>query len=195
MTEIAERYARLADAFSAKVKAVPDDRWASPSPCQGWAARDVVRHVVETQGMFLGFVGREMGDIPSVDDDPLGAWTSARSVVEADLGDPERAAAEFDGFTGRSTFESAVDGFLCFDLVVHGWDLARAAGLNDRMDPEEVVRVRQRAESFGPAMRSPQAFGPEVEPPAGADEQDKLLAFLGRHPYPDPGSAASSQLH
>ena len=182
MTEVAERYRRLADAFSAKVAAVPDDRWASPSPCPGWAARDVVRHVIDTQGMFLGFVGRELGDIPSVDDDPVAAWTAARAVVQGDLEDPERASAGFDGFTGRTTFEAAVDGFLCFDLVVHGWDLARAAGLDEGMDPDEVVRVRRRAESFGDAMRSPQAFGPELESPAGADEQDRLLAFLGRRP-------------
>jgi hypothetical protein len=29
-------------------------------------------------------------------------------------------------------------------------------------------------------MRNPKAFGPAVEPPAGAGEQEKLLAFLGR---------------
>ena len=40
------------------------------------------------QGMFLGFVGRSLGDIPAVDDDPLGAWTAARDVVQADLDDP-----------------------------------------------------------------------------------------------------------
>jgi hypothetical protein len=31
-------------------------------------------------------------------------------------------------------------------------------------------------------MRSPQAFGPEAEPPPGADAQQRLLAFLGRNP-------------
>jgi hypothetical protein len=29
-------------------------------------------------------------------------------------------------------------------------------------------------------MRGPGAFGPELTPPPGADEQTKLLAFLGR---------------
>ncbi len=37
-------------------------RWDSPSPCEEWTARDVVGHVVETQGMFLGLVGRELAD-------------------------------------------------------------------------------------------------------------------------------------
>jgi uncharacterized protein (TIGR03086 family) len=180
MSEVSERYGRLADAFASKIAAVPEEKWASPSPCEEWTAREVVRHVVTTQGMFLGFVGREMGDVPSVDDDPLGAWNAARSVVQADLEDPERAGAEFDGLMGRTTFEAAVDRFLCSDLVVHGWDLARAAGLDDRMHPDDVARVKGYMESFGDAMRGPRAFGPEVEPPADADDQGRLLAFLGR---------------
>lgn len=180
MTEISERYRRLADAFADKVAAVPDDRWSSPSPCPDWTARDVVRHVVHTQGMFLGFVGRELGDIPSVDDDPLGAWNAARAVVLAGLEDPARAAEEFQGMSGPSRFDAAVDRFLSFDLVVHGWDLARAAGLDERIDPADVDDVRRAAEGFGDAMRSPGAFGPAVEPPRDADEQARVLAFLGR---------------
>lgn len=180
MSEISERYARLADAFAAKIAAVPDDRWSSPSPCENWTARDIVAHVVSTQGMFLGFVGRSLGDIPSVEDDPLGAFTAARKVVQRDLEDPTLAAEEFEGGMGTMKFETAVDRFLNFDLVVHGWDLARATGLDDRIPPADLERIRVAAEGFGDAMRGPNAFGPEVEPPAGADDQQRVLAFLGR---------------
>ena len=88
MTEISERYARLGDAFATKIAAVPEQAWAHPSPCDEWTARDVVNHVINTQGMFLGLVGRQLGDIPGVDDDPLAAWNAARSVVQGDLEDP-----------------------------------------------------------------------------------------------------------
>jgi uncharacterized protein (TIGR03086 family) len=152
-------------------------RWR---PCPEWTVRKLVDHVVGTQGMFLGFIGDELGDIPSTDTDPAGAWNAARSRIQETLDDPAKAASEFDGFTGRSTFEAATDRFLCFDLVIHGWDLARATGQDERIDAADVARVRQHAESFGDAMRSPQAFGPEVEAPEGADDQAKLLAFLGR---------------
>src|SRR4051812_36830093 len=112
MTEISQRYQRLSDAFADKVGSVRDDQWDNPSPCEGWTARDVVSHMIDTQGMFLGFVGRELGDIPSVDDDPEGAWNAARAVVQKDLDDPDRAGAEFEGFFGTSTFEGGVDRFL-----------------------------------------------------------------------------------
>lgn len=182
MTEIADRYRRLAESFTGKVAAVPRDRWSAPSPCAGWTARDVVRHVVETESMFLGFVERSAGEVPSVDDDPVAAWSTVRDVVQAGLDDPELAAAGFQGFAGPTTFEAATDQFLCMDLLVHGWDLARAAGLDERLDPDEVRRVRADSEAFGDMLRSDGVCGPEVQLTGAASEQDRLLAYLGRQP-------------
>lgn len=180
MDDIAQRYRRLADDFVATVAAVPDGRWDSPSPCEDWTARDVVTHVVETQGMFLGLVGREPGDLPAVDDDPVAAVRAATRRTQADLDDPHRAAEQFDGYFGRTTYAKAVDRFLSFDLVIHRWDLARAAGLDDRLDPADVARLRETAQGFGDALRESGACGPALEPPPHADEQTRLLAFLGR---------------
>lgn len=180
MTQISERYARLADAFAEKIAAVSDDKWSAQTPCPDWSARELVRHVVDTQAMFLGFVDRRPEPGPSVDTDPVGAFAAIRAVMQQALEDPEGAKAEFDGFAGRSTLESGVDRFLCTDLVVHAWDLARATGQDEAIDRAELEKVRVLAESFGEAARSPQAFGPLVEAPADADEQTKTLAFLGR---------------
>jgi uncharacterized protein (TIGR03086 family) len=180
MTEISERYHRLSDAFSAEIEAVPSDRWDAPTPCPEWTVRDLVSHVVATQGLILGLAGRTVGDLPSVDADPLRAFDAARGVVQRDLEDPRVATIEFEGQWGKRSLEEAVDRFLCTDLVVHGWDLARATGLDERIAPEDMQRVRNAAESFGEGMRSPRAFGPEVDPRPGADEQTRLLAFLGR---------------
>jgi uncharacterized protein (TIGR03086 family) len=165
-----------------RVAAVPPDRWSAQSPCEQWTARDLVAHLVDVHGMFLGLVGRSLRPGPDVADDPLGAWTSARDQVQADLDDPERAGEEFDGLSGRSTFAQAVGRFICFDLDIHGWDLARATGQDERIDPDELPRLWQTAESFGEAIRSERVCGPAVEVPADAPEQDRLLAFLGRRP-------------
>ena len=182
MSEISDRYRRLSDAFAAKVAAVPDNRWDSQTPCEEWTTRDLVGHVVGTQGMFLGFIGEELGDVPSVDDDPLAAWNAARAQIQARLDDPAKAATEFEGMMGRSTFEAAVDKFLCTDLVVHGWDLSQGAGLDDQIQSEDALRVLRYMEPMGDAIRSPGAFGAAVDAPPEADEQDKMLAFLGRKP-------------
>jgi uncharacterized protein (TIGR03086 family) len=180
MSDISERYRRLSDQFAARIAAVPDDRWDSPSPCDEWTARDVVKHVVESQGMFLGLVDRKLGPVPDPAEDPAGAWDAARAVVQADLDDPARASAGFDGHFGRSTLEHAVDRFVVLDLIVHGWDLAHTTGQDDRIPPEDVQRAMEISEALGDSLRSPGVCGPPVEVPAGADEQTRMLAHLGR---------------
>lgn len=182
MESISQRYARLRKSFAAKIAGVPAERWSNPSPCEGWTALDVVRHVVDTQGMFEGMVGRELTPGPSVDDDPHGAFLAATDQVQAHLDDPESAKAGYDGYFGPTTFEESVDGFLSLDLVVHGWDLARAAGIDEHMDPEDVAWVSTRAQSLETTMRGPSTFGPAIEAEPEATDQDKLLAFLGRQP-------------
>jgi uncharacterized protein (TIGR03086 family) len=180
MTEVSDRYRRLSGAFAAKIAAVPASGWDAPTPCPDWTVRDLVGHVTTTQGLILGLAGRAVGEVPAVEDDPVAAFDAARGAVQHDLDDPDLATIEFEGRMGVMTLETAVDRFLCTDLVVHGWDLAHAVGLDEHIDPEDVARVRANTESIGEAIRSPGAFGPEVEPPSGADDQTRLLAFLGR---------------
>ncbi len=177
MSEISERYSRLSDQFAARIAAVPEDSWTNQTPCPDWTVRDLVKHVVESQAMFLGLVGREMPPLPEA---PAEAWDAARAVIQSDLEDPARAGTEYEGTFGRSTFERAVDGFLSTDLVVHGWDLARSTGQDEQIEPDEVKQVLAQSEQLGDAMRGPGAFGPALEPPADADEQTRMLAFLGR---------------
>jgi uncharacterized protein (TIGR03086 family) len=182
MTQTADRIRKLSDAFEKKVDAVPADRWSSPSPCEGWDARGVVRHVVDVHGMLIKPTGRPLSPAPSVDDDPAGAYRAARSDVEAVLDDPALAGTEYDGMFGKTQVERTIDDFLGFDLVVHGWDLARAAGLDDTIDETEIDRISAQADKLGDAMRSSGAFGPEVKVPDGASPQDRLLGRLGRNP-------------
>lgn len=181
MTEsIADRYRRLSSAFAETVAAVPEDGWDRRTPCEDWSARDLLGHVVQTQGMFLGFVGEELPDGPSVEQDPVGAWSHASGAVQRRLDDPERATATFQGFSGESTFEAATDRFLCADLVVHRWDLARSQGQDVTLAPEDMARIHEGMAPLADQLRGPGAFGPEVQVAPDADQQTKFLAFLGR---------------
>lgn len=182
MESIAARYRRLATAFDDTVAQVPDGAWATPTPCEGWTALDLVRHVVDSQNLFFGLIGKPPVVAPSVDDDPLAAWRTTSGAVLADLEDPVASSIEFDGFFGRTRFDAAVDRFLSLDLVVHRWDLAHGLGLDDAIAPADIARATAAAEQFGDAMRGPGAFGPALEAPEGADEQTRLLALLGRRP-------------
>jgi uncharacterized protein (TIGR03086 family) len=180
MTEISERFHRRAASFTSRVEAVPPDRWDNPSPCEEWTARDIVQHMVDNAQRFYGLVGRELPPGPSVTEDPVGAWKGARDAIQAGLDDPDIATLEYDGQMGKGTFEQGVDRFGGTDLVIHAWDLARATGGDERLDPDDVHAVYESLKPMDDMMRSPGAFGPKLEPPPGADEQTRLLAFAGR---------------
>ena len=182
MSEVADRYRRLARSFTDRVEAVPLDRWENPSPCAGWTAKDVVRHMVETSELFLGMVGLEIPAGPSVEEDPVGAWASACETMQAALDDPERASLSYDGRFGRTTLEQGDGRFVCADLVVHTWDLARATGLDETLDRDEVRGMLAGMADVDDAMRASGHFGPRVEVPDDADDQTKLIAFTGRRP-------------
>ena len=118
---------------------------------------------------------------PSVDDDPLGAFTAARDAVQAALDDPATAAQEYDGMFGRTTFAESVDGFLSADLVIHRWDLARATGQDETPPRRRGARVHEMLEPMDEKMRGPGAFGPEGGAAAGRRRADRA-ALLPRSP-------------
>jgi uncharacterized protein (TIGR03086 family) len=193
MGEIAERYRRRADAFERKVAAVESEQWENRSPCEKWTARDVVDHIVSMHGYMLMPIGRGLDAGFSVKEDPLAAFQGARSAVEAVLDDPELAATECDTPAGRMTTESHIDQVVSDDLVLHGWDLARATGQDETMAPVDVERLwagnsavpaevmeqYRTPGAFGPGV---EVFGPEVKVPGDAPLQDRLLGFIGRNP-------------
>lgn len=180
MSEISERFRDLAAKFSARVDAVPDNRWESPSPCVGWTTREVVGHMVGNCSQFLGMIQREVPPGPSVEDDPRGALANGLDTIQAALEDPAIATTEFEGFMGKSTFEQMVARFGFVDLTVHSWDVARAAGGDEKLDPADVHDLFEKVKPMDEMMRSPGVCGPKVEVPPDADEQTQFLAFMGR---------------
>jgi uncharacterized protein (TIGR03086 family) len=183
MSEISERYKKVADEFTRRARAVPAGAWDNPAPCEGWVARDVVRHMVDWMpGFFLGSIGVEIPKGPSVDDDPAGAWEALNDALQATLDDPELAAREFDMRAGRYSLEQAVATFCIGDVLVHTWDLARATGLDEALDPDEVQRLYEGMEPIDEILRQSGQYGPRVNVPDDADQQTKLIAFTGRHP-------------
>jgi uncharacterized protein (TIGR03086 family) len=179
VSEISERYGKVAGRFTDRARSVPAGAWENPAPCEGWVARDVVRHMVE---WMPGFIGIDVTSSPSVDDDPAGVWEAVSDAIQAGLDDPATAAVQRDLRPGRFSFEDAVDMFITGDVLVHTWDLARATGQDESLDPDEVHRMFVGMEPMDEVLRASGHFGRRVEVPADADEQTKLIAFTGRQP-------------
>lgn len=183
MSEHSERYQRVAAQFTDRVKAVPEGAWENPAPCDGWVARDVVRHLVEwVPGFFSSYAGLELPPGPSVDEDPVAAWGALDDALRAIFDDPTVATREFELHGAGFTIETAIDTFCTNDIVVHTWDLARATGLDETLDPDEVHSLLVGMEPLDEVLRSSGQYGPRVEVPDDADEQTRLIAFVGRQP-------------
>ena len=97
----AESFRQVNAAFTARVYGVADGRWDDPAPCEGWVARDVVRHLVEWFPAFLeSGAGIRLAPGPSVDDDPAAAWDAFAAQVQALLDDPASAGRSYTGPPG-----------------------------------------------------------------------------------------------
>jgi uncharacterized protein (TIGR03086 family) len=179
----AERYAKVAGTFDRTVRAVPAGAWDRPAPCEGWVARDVVRHLVEwVPGFFGTYAAVDFGPMPPVDDDPVAAWAALDAASRAALAAPDAATRQFDTPAGPQTVESAFGMFYTPDVLVHTWDLARATGLDEALDPDEVHELFVSMEPMDEMLRGSGQFGARVPVPDDADEQTKLIAFTGRQP-------------
>ncbi len=170
MNAIAARYRRQADAFERKIAAVRPDQWWNPTPCRRWCALDLVSHVVAMHAdLLLAAAGRQLSFAPPVGYDPLTAFRSARIDVEMVLDSAEQASVA-----------DHIDEALTDDLVLHGWDLARATGQDSTIEPREIVRLWVNASA---AVDDAEKYGPAVEVPEDAPLEDRLLGLVGRDPH------------
>lgn len=179
----AEKFRRVASRFTERVDEVPADAWSTPTPCAGWVARDIVGHLVEWVPAVIGRSGLAFPDLASVDDDPAAAWRTLAAALQSMLDDPAQAAVEFDvGPPGQMTVAQAIDALVTGDVLIHTWDLARAVGLDERLDDDLVGAALAAMEPIDDMLRASGHFGPRVDVAADADPQSRLIAITGRQP-------------
>lgn len=179
----AERHREVAGLFTDRVRGAKS--WDGPSPVDGWAARDVVGHLVEWfPGFLAGGAGIKLPQGPSVNDDPVSAWQVHCDGVQAVLDDPATAHRELTNpYIGALPLANAIDQFYTSDVFMHTWDLARATGQDDRLDPGFCAQLLGGMEQMEEIIRSSGQYGPRVEVPGDADAQTRMLGFIGRDPF------------
>jgi uncharacterized protein (TIGR03086 family) len=162
------------------VRRVDTSAWSRPSPCAEWTVRDVVAHVVAVHRHVVAGLDASTPPPPATDPDLVAAWTAASLEVDAALADPEHAAAPVTGRFAPMPLADMIGRLLCSDTLVHTWDVARATGQDEQLDPAGVAYAFAMLLPNDEAIRGPGSFGPKIEPPPDADEQTRFLCFLGR---------------
>ncbi|MPQ96684.1 TIGR03086 family protein [Modestobacter sp. I12A-02628] len=178
----AERHRVVAGLFTERVRGTRS--WDVPSPVDGWAARDVVRHLTGwSTGFLASGAGVRLPAGPPVDEDPVAAWLVHSDGVQAVLDDPATAGRELENaHLGRLPVAAAIDRFYTADVLMHTWDLARATGQDDRLDPAACADLLAGMVQMEQLLRASGQYGARVDVPADADVQTRLLGFIGRDP-------------
>jgi uncharacterized protein (TIGR03086 family) len=174
--------------FERVVRQLPADSWDRPTPSE-IAVRALVEHVVvgnRLTALLLAGVDRDeartrlTGD--QLGNDPLAAVAeSARRQAEAFATTPLQQPVA--GPTGAVT-AAAYLRFRLVDLVVHAWDLLRAARLDETLDPRIAADVVRLVEPHLDDMLTTGAYGngPSGTLAADASAQSRLLDWFGRRP-------------
>lgn len=184
-TTTAQRYEDAARPLAVLLDTLSPSQWRAPSPCEGWDARQVVGHLIETQRDFLTSRGLDLADVPDIDDDPAASWRAHRRAVLALISRDAVAAMRYDGHFRPTTIGDTLERFYLFDMVVHRWDVAHAVGADCVFTEAELDQLEAGIVSFGDALHMEGICKPGVEAPAGADRQTQLLATLGRRAVPE----------
>ena len=179
---------------------VPDHGLADPTPCAGTPVAQLLDHLM---GLSLAFTQAARKTIPEGGSQPPSSsadhldpeWRTELPRRLDELAASWRDPAAWEGTTeaGGVTMPAEVIGVVALDeLVLHGWDLARATGQPFRCDPGSTAAVLDfTAASAQPdnAASRDGVFGPVVPVPEDAPPLDRALGFAGRDPGWTPASA------
>ena len=189
--ELYEAFDSAVASAAAIVKTVRHDQAGAPTPCTEWRVQDLLNHVIGTlwlsEALFSDRAPRypmAPGGLPGADlagQDPAAAYAEASAAALT-------AASAGDTLTRVHTTPlgdmpgPALAGFTTLDILVHGWDLAKATGQPAALDDTLAAHVLAFAEqAITPGSRAPR-IGPAMPVAADAPLTDRLVAFLGRQP-------------
>lgn len=175
-------YVKTVYGFDHVIKLVPDKALAKQSPCADWKGIDVIAHVLGgvKSVQSATTIGAMPKSWPKPGNDPRAAWAKLRDQTLEALDQPGALDKTANTFFGPMTVDSFIS-FMGADLLIHTWDLARTAKVDERLDAA-LCRSTSAIWKTMPAemLRSPHVFGPAIAPPKGTDAQTRMLNFVGR---------------
>jgi uncharacterized protein (TIGR03086 family) len=185
-SDLQELYRRACERFGERVHAIRPDQWAEPTPCTEWDVRALVGHLITEVAWVPPLVGgrsvADVGDELSGDltgDDPATSWDRYAPPSITAVGEPG-AMERTVRLTKRELPAAEYTNEVFTDLLIHGWDLARAIGADEALDAESVDVVYEAMKPHETELKGSGVFGGMVVPPDGADRQTQLLAVFGR---------------
>jgi len=173
------------------VAGVPGQPMDAPTPCDDWDLRTLVNHVI----LWTAYSAERRAHGESVAEDlmskdftadPGFAQDYAAQIGRAVAAWSDPAAWERElGVMGSGTPAADVAAMLIAEMVLHGWDIARATGQDYACDEAVAANVLATVEAQGEMFRQYEGFAAVV--PLAADDEgatvlDRALSLSGRDP-------------
>ncbi len=173
---------------AALVRAAAGTPLSAPTPCAGWDLAGLVRHLLYW-APFLAAAGRRAEPAPvaaTEQEVALDGWPDALDAARAGIVAAWSDPAAWEGTTTMAGPDALpapmIGGMVVGELVVHGWDLARTAGVRPEWPADLLSAVHDEVAGMAPQGREMGIFGPEVPVPADAPLLDRIVALTGRDP-------------
>jgi uncharacterized protein (TIGR03086 family) len=163
------------------VAGIRPDQLDAPTPCAGFAVRDVLEHMIGGATTFTAaFRGEPAPAAEAATGDPLERFGPALGELVAAIGSPGALDRSVEAPFGEVAGD-AFARFVVLDGLIHGWDLATATG--QPYDPPAALVAEVDAfarDAIVPAMREAEMFAAPAPTPADATPIEQLAAFTGR---------------
>ena len=184
MSQNKRNFTRAIYVFDAVVHRVPNDKWDSQSPCDGWTAKDLLRHQCGVlQAMAATLQSGETVPPEPIEsaDNPVAAWTQTRDSVLAELDEPGILDREGKFWFGPMSVDQWIQ-VVQWDPMTHAWEIASAVGIAAHI-PDDLASVSHEVLSgMRETLHKWGLISDEVAIAQDASASDKFLALIGRDP-------------
>ncbi|WP_405715404.1 TIGR03086 family metal-binding protein [Streptomyces xanthophaeus] len=172
------------------VAGVPDARLTGRTPCPEYAVSGLLGHLAGLAVAFRDAGRKDLGPMTDTAPDPAtmslpADWREQLPRVLGELAEAWEDPAAWTGMTraGGLDLPGDVAGAVAVDeLVLHGWDLARATGQEYVPDPAALSSSHAFLLEAVEEGSTGDIFGPVVPVPATAPLLDRAVGLSGRDP-------------
>ncbi|WP_199510979.1 TIGR03086 family metal-binding protein [Nucisporomicrobium flavum] len=158
----------------AVLQAIGQDQLDLPTPCTDLTVRGLLEHLAEWAPILTAAAGSSAAPPPAA------SLADALTALADAWSDP----SAWEGLTtmggGDPLPATFVGGMALGELVVHGWDLARATGQSPTWDDDVLAFLHREVDRTAELGRQVKAYGPEVPVPETAPLLDRALGLSGR---------------
>lgn len=158
------------------------------TPCSDMDLAALIAHVGGLAPAFTAAARKDFGPLtdtpPHLVQRPDDGWRQLYPARLAELGQAWRDPAAWEGMSraGGVDFPAELGGLIALgEVVVHGWDVAAAAGLPYTVDERELQVLLPHVSAFA-AEPVEGLFAAPVPVPDDAPLFDRVLALTGRDP-------------